>query len=123
MQGLVYAGSIIIMLWGIAHLVPTGAIIKGFGKITEDNKKILAMEVISEGVTLIFLGLFPLLTTLILGPDEKASHLVLFGFAGMLILMAILTALTGARTPTIWYKLCPGVKTLAAVLFILGAVL
>jgi hypothetical protein len=118
---LVYTGSSIIMLWGIAHLIPTRAIVKGFGKISEDNKKIVTMEVIAEGLTLIFLGLFPLLSTILLSSEEKAFHLILFGFAGILLVMAVLTALTGARTPVIWYKLCPVVKTITAILFILGS--
>ena len=41
-EALLYSGSAIIMIWGIAHLIPTQAIVKGFGAISEDNKKILA---------------------------------------------------------------------------------
>jgi hypothetical protein len=123
MHAILYIGSVIIILWGIAHLIPTKAIVKGFGEISGDNKKVLTMEIIAEGLTLIFLGLIPLLATFLAGPKEKTSQLILFSFAGMLIAMAILTALTGARTPTIWYKLCPVVKTVTAVLFILGGVL
>jgi hypothetical protein len=35
---LLYIGSAIIILWGIAHLVPTRAIVKGFGGIVEMNR-------------------------------------------------------------------------------------
>ena len=59
MNILLYIGSIIIILWGVAHLIPTKAIVRGFGAISEDNKKILTMEVISEGLTLIFVGVLP----------------------------------------------------------------
>jgi hypothetical protein len=38
---LLYLGSKIITLWGIAHLIPTKAIVKGFGDISGDNKKII----------------------------------------------------------------------------------
>lgn len=123
MQPLLYTGSIIIILWGIAHLIPTGAIVRGFGNISEDNNKILAMEIISEGLTLIFLGLFPLLSLIVAGPGEKVSQMIFIGFAAMLLVMAILTAATGARTPTIWYKLCPAVKTICAILYVFGSVL
>ena len=53
---LLYTGAGIITAWGIAHLVPTAAIVNGFGAISADNKKIITMESIAEGLTLIFLG-------------------------------------------------------------------
>jgi len=120
---LLYIGSIIIILWGVAHLIPTKAIVRGFGAISEDNKKILTMEVIAEGLTLIFVGVLPLLMTILVGFQERAAYLVYLACAVMLLVMAILTAMTGARTPTIWYKICPAVKTIVAILFILGSLL
>lgn len=49
---LLYVGSALIIIWGIAHIIPTGAIVRGFGAISEDNKKIITMESVAEGVTL-----------------------------------------------------------------------
>ena len=120
---LLYIGSAIIILWGIAHLIPTKAIIRGFGEISADNKKILAMEVISEGLTLIFLGVLPLLVTILADSQNQTAHIVYMVCGIMLLVMAVVTLLTGARTPTIWYKICPAVKTVVAILFILGSVL
>ena len=120
---LLYIGSAIIIIWGIAHLVPTRNIVKGFGAISADNKKILSMEVIAEGLTLIFLGVLPILTTTLGDSQSDTAHIVYVADAVMLLAMALVTLLTGARTPTIWYKICPAVKTVTAVLFILGGVL
>ena len=120
---LIYIGSAIIILWGIAHLIPTRAIVNGFGAISEDNKKIIAMESIAEGLTLIFLGVLPLLVTILADPQSEIADIVYLACAVMLLVMALLTLLTGARTPTIWYKICPAVKTAVAILFILGGVL
>jgi hypothetical protein len=117
---LVYIGSGVIILWGIAHIIPTGAIVKGFGDISSDNKKILAMEVIAEGLTLIFLGALPILVIVNGNPHSWDAGLVYLACGVMLLLMAFLTLLTGARTPTIWYKICPVVKTAVAILFIMG---
>jgi hypothetical protein len=122
-EALIYAGAGIIMLWGIAHLIPTKNIIKGFGDISGDNKKILAMEVIAEGLTLIFLGVLPLLVTATGDAQSNTAHIVFVACAVMLLVMALVTQLTGSRTPVIWYKICPAVKTLAAMLYILGSVL
>jgi hypothetical protein len=120
---LIYIGSIIIILWGIAHLIPTGQIVKGFGEISADNKKVLAMEIISEGLTLIFLGVLPILVTAYGDAQSLTAHIVFYAEAGMLLVMALITMFTGARTPVIWYKLCPAVKVIAAAFFVLGSVL
>jgi hypothetical protein len=54
---LIYVGSSLPLLWGIAHLFPTRSIVKGFGEISEDNKNILTMEWLIEGIALIFIGI------------------------------------------------------------------
>lgn len=120
---LVYAGSIVIIVWGTAHVIPTRAIVSGFGQISEDNRKILTMELIAEGLTLIFLGVLPLLVNISVGIQDRTAGVVYLACAVMLLVMAVLTGVTGARTPTIWYKLCPAVKTIVAALFILSVVL
>ena len=122
-ETLVYVGSSIIIAWGVAHLIPTGAIVRGFGDISEDNKKIMAMESIAEGLTLIFLGALPLVFTILSGPQGKPADIVYLACAVMLLVMAVLTLLTGSLTSQIPYKICPVIKTAVAVLFILGSVL
>ena len=122
-ETLLYIGSIVIILWGIAHIIPTKAIVNGFGEISEDNRKVLTMELIAEGLTLIFLGVLPLLVTLSVGVQDRTAGIVYLACAVMLLVMAVLTGMTGARTATIWYKLCPAIKTVVAVLFILSGIL
>ena len=51
---LIIIGAAITIVWGVAHLFPTKSVVKGFGDITADNKNIIAMEWIVEGVSLIF---------------------------------------------------------------------
>ena len=120
---LLYIGSGVIIVWGIAHLIPTKAIVRGFGAISEDNKRILAMESIAEGLTLIFIGVLVLFIAIWGAPQNPVSCFVYRVSAAMLLFMAALTLLTGARTSIIWYKICPAVKTVVAVLFILGSTL
>lgn len=119
---LLYIGSGLIILWGIAHIIPTKPIVNGFGPISGDNRRIITMELIAEGFTLCFLGMLVLLVTSLAGSQSQAAYIVYLACAVMLIIMAILTAVTGARTPAVWYKLCPLVKTMVAILFILGGV-
>ena len=120
---LLYIGSAVILLWGIAHIIPTKSIVSGFGAISEDNKKIITMESIAEGITLSFIGRLVLVVTSLAGSQNQVAAIVYLACAIMLIVMAILTALTGARTSILPYKICPAVKTAVAILFFLGALL
>ncbi len=70
-----------------------------------------------------FVGILPLLITVMVEPHDRAGFVTYVACATMLIGMAALTAVTGARTPTIWYKICPVVKTTVALLFVLGSTL
>jgi len=117
---LLYVGSAIALLWGIAHIIPTKSVVKGFGEISDDNKKIITMEWVSEGMTLCFIGLLVLLVTVVVGSQNPVSILVYRISAGMLIIMALWTLITGARTAVIPIKVCPLVKTAVAILFIVA---
>ncbi|MFC2026747.1 hypothetical protein ACFLUX_02095 [Chloroflexota bacterium] len=117
---LLYIGSAIIIIWGIAHLIPTKAIVNGFGEITEDNKKIIMMESIAEGITLCFLGILVVLVTTLGDSQGQTASVIYYSVVAMLLVMALLTALTGARTSILPYKICPFVKTLVAILIISG---
>ena len=123
MDILLYIGSAIIFVWGIAHIIPTRSVVKGFGEISEDNTKIITMEWAAEGITLCFIGVLVLLVTVIGGSQGAVSALVYRISAGMLVVMAVWTALTGARTSVIPIKICPFVKTAVAILFVLGSLL
>ena len=122
-ETLVYIGSAIIIAWGVAHIAATGPMVKGFGEITSDNRKILIMEIVAEGLALVFLGVLPLVFTILSGPQGKPADIVYISCAAMLLVMAVLTMFTGALTSQIPFKICPVIKIAVAVLFILGSVL
>jgi hypothetical protein len=120
---LLYVGAGVITLWGIAHIIPTKSVVNGFGQISQDNKRIITMEWIAEGLALCFIGLLVLFVTLWGGSQNEASAIVYRTCAAMLVVMAILTASTGARTSILPIKICPAVKIAVAILFFLGTVL
>ena len=60
---LLYVGSIVITLWGIAHIIPTRSVVNGFGAISADNKRIITMEWAAEGLALCFIGVLVLFVT------------------------------------------------------------
>lgn len=119
---LLYTGSAVSIVWGIAHLASTKPVVAGFGDISPDNKRIITMEWLAEGFTLIFIGLLALLVTELYDYSDAISILVYRVSAGMLVIMAILTAFTGARTKMIPIRICPFVKISVAVLFILSSI-
>jgi hypothetical protein len=116
------AGSIIVLVWGIAHLVPTKSVVKGFGEISRDNKRIITMEWLAESVALCFIGLLGLLVTIYGDPASFTAAIVYRASGGSLIAIAVVAGLTGARTSIIPIKICPVIVSIAAALFLAGSV-
>lgn len=115
---MLYAGAALLIIWGAAHIaIPTRDIIDGFGPISEDNRRILLMEWLVEGLALIFIGALVVLVTAVAGVGNVASVIVYRASALMLIVMASVSIFTGARTPILPMKLCPPIFATAAVLF------
>ena len=119
---LLYVAAGMTMLWGIAHLFPTKSVVAGFGDISVDNRRIITMEWIVEGVALIVLGVLVLTVTLI-APRETVSRAVYVISAGALIIFAIVSLFTGFKVRYAPFKLCPVVFTMSAVLILLGGVI
>ena len=119
---LLYIGSVVIILWGVAHIIPTKSVVAGFGSLSIDNSRIITMEWVAEGLTLIFIGLLVLATTLIIGPSLPTAKLVYYAAAGMLFVMAIWSGFIGARTSILPMKACPFAKSIVGILFILAVV-
>ncbi len=120
---MLFAGSIILLVWGIAHIIAARAVVKGFGDISEDNKKFILMEWVAEGLTLCFIGVLVFLTNILGGTTNEVSRVVYRISAGMLIIMAIWTGLTGARTSNIPTKICPFILTAVAVMYVASSLL
>ena len=81
------------------------------------------MEWTAEGLTLAFIGLLVLLITALHGSEDSVSLSVYRISAVMLLVMAVWTLMTGARTSIVPIKICPAVKTAVAALFLVGSVL
>jgi len=121
-QVLLYLGAIFTGIWGISHLIPTKNVVAGFGDISEDNRNIITMEWIIEGVSLIFIGALVSVLTYIgpLGELTRAAYAVVV--AGLLAL-AIVSLFTGFRVKFLPFRLCPFILTISAALIFVGGVL
>jgi len=121
-QILFYIGSVITIGWGIAHLFPTKSVVKGFGEISADNKNIITMEWIIEGVALIFIGLVVAGVT-IMESNNNVSVFIYISSAITLIVLAIISVFTGYKVNFLPFKLCPFLFSASAILILLGYIL
>jgi hypothetical protein len=121
-QVLLYIGAIVTGIWGISHLIPTKNVVAGFGDISEDNRNIITMEWIIEGVSLIFIGALVGVLTYIgpFGELPRAAYAVVV--AGLLAL-AIVSLFTGFKVKFLPFRLCPFILTISAALVFVGGVL
>jgi hypothetical protein len=118
---LLYVGSVIITLWGVAHLAATRPVVSGFGKLSDDNRRIITMEWIVEGVAFCFVGILVALITLRAAPADPIAMLVYRVLAILLLVVAVVSLFTGARTSIRPMQLCPLVKMATAALFLAGS--
>ena len=120
---LLYAGSLIIFVWGVAHIIPTPNVVAGYGPLSEDNRRMITMEWVAEGLSLSFIGVLVALVTLLGGPANPVSRLVYGACAVMALVMGGWTFAIGWKTTVLPIKLCPFVLVIVAVLFLLGSIL
>jgi hypothetical protein len=119
---LLYLGSGLTVIWGAAHLFPTKSVVRGFGEISIDNKRIITMEWITEGLALIFIGVLVATVTAI-DPSNVVSTAVYFVSVIMLLVMALLSLFTGFKVSFLPFKLCPFIFTASAVLIMIGGLI
>jgi hypothetical protein len=114
-----YLGAALTAVWGIAHLFPTKNVVVGFGDISEDNRHIITMEWIVEGVSLIFIGLLVAIVTYI-DPQTVVSQTVYILSAFALLALALISLFTGFKVKFLPFKLCPFIFTGSAILMMIG---
>jgi hypothetical protein len=119
---MLYLGAALTALWGIVHLLPTGSVVKGFGAISPDNQRIITMEWIVEGVSLIFIGALVASITLI-DPMGAVSKAVFLLSAIELLALAVVSLFTGFKVNFLPFKLCPIIFTASALLILVGGLL
>ena len=119
---LLYLGSGLTVIWGVAHLFPTKSVVQGFGEISIDNKRIITMEWIIEGLALIFIGVLVARVTVIDSSNVVSTAVYLISVI-MLLVMAVLSLFTGFKISFLPFKLCPIIFTTSAVLILIGGLL
>jgi hypothetical protein len=120
-SGVVYVGAAMVGAWGVAHALPVRRVVAGFEPLTDDNRHVLTMVWIAEALSLVFIGVVAALAAASAMAGDRPARSVCSACAGMLIVSAAWTRVTGGRTKNLAMRLCPLVKTVAAALIWLGA--
>ena len=120
---LAYAAAAIVALWGAAHAIPTRQVLAGFEPITTHNRRVVLQEWLAEAFTMWGIAAVVVSVTIVAGAGASASQWVYRAAGGLLLALAVLTSLTGARPPVIWFKICPVLMTASAVLLVTASLL
>jgi uncharacterized membrane protein YwaF len=119
-QILLYIASAMMGIWGIAHLFATKGVVAGFGDLKTDNRHIITMEWIVEGVALISIAAFVVAATAIelQSPVSSAIYAVAIG---TLVVLAVVSLFTGYKVAFLPFRLCPFIFIISALLIAWGA--
>ena len=116
-----YAASAILVIWGLSHLAfGTRGVVDGFGDISRDNRRVITMEWIAEGIALIAIAAFVTVATILDTAASVATGVYAVAIV-TLVVMAVVSLFTGFRIAYLPYRLCPAIFGLAAILIGAGA--
>jgi hypothetical protein len=115
---LAYVAAAVVAVWGVAHAVPARQVLGAFAPITADNRRIVVQEWLAEAFTMWGIAVLVIVVTAVGGTDTSTRVWVYRVAAGLLVALAVLTALTGARTPVVWFKICPVLLASSAALLV-----
>jgi hypothetical protein len=108
---------------GVAHAVPTRQVVAGIAPITTDNRRVVVQEWRAEAFTMWGIAAMVMAVTAADGTGTGAGVWVYRVAAGLLIALGTLTALTGARTPVVRFKVSPVLLAGSAVLLLAASLL
>ena len=113
--------AVLLIGWGVSHLFPTRNVVRGFGELTDDNRRIITMEWIIEGVALISIG--AITAALAYDPSEPVARAVGVTVFLALNVLSVVSLFTGARIKFLPFQLCPVIFTGSSVLILVGVLL
>jgi hypothetical protein len=116
-----YIGAALVAAWGVAHAIPTRQVLASFEPITANNRRVIAQEWLAEAFTMWGIAAIVIAATAATGTAPDIRAWVYRATSALLISLGALTALTGARTPVIWFKICPVLLAAAALLLLFAS--
>ncbi len=119
---LTYLASFLLIGWGISHLFVTRSVVRGFGDISSDNRRVITMEWITEGVALVFIGSIVGIARYVDGASQVSQAVYWSSFL-VLNVLSVVSLFTGFRNSFIAFKLCPFIFTGSSLLIVAGSML
>jgi len=104
---LAYVAAGVVALWGVAHVLPTRRVVDGFSDTSRDNRLVITQEWIAEAMAMWFITAMVVIATAFGGAHQSLTDWIYRAAAIMLLAIAALTAVTGARTAVVFFKICP----------------
>ncbi|MBV9288631.1 MAG: hypothetical protein JO288_12565 [Hyphomicrobiales bacterium] len=117
-----YIASAVVIGWGVAHIVPTREVVKSLGEAAIDDRRVMEMEWVAEGLALAFIGVSTFVLTVAAGVSDPVAVLAYRMNAAALIVFAAWHYLAGFKTRLLPVKLCPIVLGSAAALIIVATI-
>jgi len=118
---LAYLSAALLAAWGTAHAIPTRQVLAGFKPITPGNRRIVEQEWLAEAFTMWGTAAVVIAATAAGGPAMDTRAWVYRAVSALLIALAAPTTLTGAKTPVIWFKICPVLLAVSAALLLIAS--
>ncbi len=116
-------GVVVLLLWGVAHILPLRSIVRGFGEVSASNRRIVVGLWLFEAMGLVFLAALVGLITYYGAFGDTLETTLVNAAVGFLYASALLGALTKARTASVPMRLCPWVVAAVGTLFLLSNLL
>ncbi|MDD4904345.1 MAG: hypothetical protein PHX77_07595 [Candidatus Bipolaricaulis sp.] len=116
-------GVVVLLLWGIVHMLRARSIVRGFGEISADNRRIVVGMALFEAVGLVFVAASVGLITYYGAFGDTLETILVNATVGFLYANAFLGAWTKARTKSVPMRLCPWVEAAVGTLFLLSNLL
>jgi len=87
--------------------MPTGKVVAGYSDTSRDNRLIITQEWVAEAITMWFIAAIVVVATALGGSQQSLVDWIYRISAIVLMAIATLTSVTGARTAVIFFKICP----------------
>lgn len=119
---LAYLGSTLLVIWSIVHLLPTRAVVREFGQMDSDNVRQVIIGWVTEGLTLMFIGVMVLLLLIFKEPDNGATMMIMQITSGYLLVLAFVSYVVGNRTNLLPLSASPLIKCAVAAMYLSAAI-
>lgn len=119
---LAYLGSTLLVIWSIVHLLPTRAVVREFGQMDSDNVRQVIIGWVTEGLTLMFIGVMVLLLLIFKESDNGTTQMVMQITSGYLLVLAFVSYVVGNRTNLLPLSASPLIKCAVAAMYLSAAI-